>query len=208
MLKISLPPARSDENTILPALAPLAAGRAPAEPVSAAPSTAAQTVSDAAISAEDRRGTGRLVSIKAPSDGHTLGVCCSDILRTGVLARLASRSGLPRAYYARTVLFLIALFLAVFVLPQPWGLVVVTVAALVEIAEGFAFMWWSKRGRVRVGVETLVGRSGVAVSALWPEGQVKVDGEVWRARCAGGCDTGDRVVVTAVDGLTLVVVPE
>ena len=25
---------------------------------------------------------------------------------------------------------------------------------------------------------------------LWPEGQVKVNGEIWRARCDGGCDAG------------------
>jgi membrane protein implicated in regulation of membrane protease activity len=36
---------------------------------------------------------------------------------------------------------------------------------------------------------------------------VKVDGEIWRARCAGGCDTGTQVVVRAVEGLTLVVEP-
>ena len=45
------------------------------------------------------------------------------------------------------------------------------------------------------------------MSELWPDGQVKVDGEIWRARCAGGCDAGTTVVVRSVDGLTLVVDP-
>lgn len=105
------------------------------------------------------------------------------------------------------MLFLIALLLAIFLLPAPWGLVAVGVAATLDIIETGAFMWWSKRRRATVGVEALVGKVGVAASNLWPEGQVKVGGELWRARCAGGCDTGTKVVVRSVDGLTLVVDP-
>lgn len=105
------------------------------------------------------------------------------------------------------MLFLIALLLAIFVLPAPWGLVALGVAATLDIIETGAFMWWSKRGRATVGVEALVGKVGVAASDLWPEGQVRVGGELWRARCAGGCDTGTKVVVRSVEGLTLVVDP-
>jgi membrane protein implicated in regulation of membrane protease activity len=36
---------------------------------------------------------------------------------------------------------------------------------------------------------------------------VKLSGELWKARCEGGCDTGTEVVVRDVDGLTLVVEP-
>jgi len=105
------------------------------------------------------------------------------------------------------VLFLIALLLAIFVLPAPWGLVAVGVAATLDIIETWVFMWWSKRGRATVGIESLVGKLGVASSDLWPEGQVKIGGEIWRARCDGGCDVGARVVVRSVEGLTLVVEP-
>jgi len=105
------------------------------------------------------------------------------------------------------VLFLIALLLAIFVLPSPWGLVAVALGGALDIGETFFFLRWSKRRRAAVGVEALVGKVGVAVSDLWPEGQVKLDGEIWRARCAGGCDSGTKVVVRAVDGLTLVVDP-
>jgi membrane protein implicated in regulation of membrane protease activity len=105
------------------------------------------------------------------------------------------------------VLFLIGVLLAVFVLPSPWGLVAVVVAGILDIAETGAFLWWSKRRRVAVGVEALVGKAGVAVSELWPEGQVRVNGELWRARCEGGCDTGTSVVVREVKGLTLLVEP-
>ncbi len=105
------------------------------------------------------------------------------------------------------MLFLIALVLAIFVLPAPWGLIAVVVAGAIDVAETFVFMWWSKRRRPSVGVNALVGKAGVATSELWPEGQVKVEGEIWRARCEGGCSVGTKIVVRAVDGLTLVVDP-
>jgi membrane protein implicated in regulation of membrane protease activity len=38
-----------------------------------------------------------------------------------------------------------------------------------------------------------------------PIGQVRVAGELWQARCAGGAGVGDEVVIRAIDGLTLVV---
>jgi len=105
------------------------------------------------------------------------------------------------------VLVLIALFLAIFVLPSPWGLVAVVVAAVLDIAETGLFIWWSKRRKATVGVDAFVGKVGVASSDLCPQGQVKIRGELWQARCAGGCDAGTRVVVRAVEGLLLVVDP-
>lgn len=105
------------------------------------------------------------------------------------------------------MLFLIALLLAIFVLPSPWGVAVVALGAALDIGETVAFIWWSKRRRATVGVEALVGKVGVAASDLWPEGQVKIAGELWRARCSGGCEAGTNVVVRSVDGLTLVVDP-
>lgn len=105
------------------------------------------------------------------------------------------------------MLVLIAILLALFVLPSPWGLVAVGVGAMLDIAETVVVIWWSKRRRAFVGVDSLVGQEGVAIGDLWPAGQVKIRGEIWQARCAGGCDTGTRVVVRAVEGLTLFVDP-
>jgi membrane protein implicated in regulation of membrane protease activity len=105
------------------------------------------------------------------------------------------------------VLFTIAVLLAVFVLPSPWGLVAVVVGGTLDIAETGLFLWWSNRRRATVGVESLVGKAGIASTDLWPEGQVKIGGEIWRARCEGGCDAGTRIVVREVEGLTLVVDP-
>ena len=65
--------------------------------------------------------------------------------------------------------------------------------------------------RVRTGSEELVGSRAEVRTTLDPEGNVWVGGALWRARLAGGggpVQPGDRVVVEAVDGLTLVVRPE
>jgi membrane protein implicated in regulation of membrane protease activity len=105
------------------------------------------------------------------------------------------------------VLFFIGVLLAIFVLPPPWGLVAIAIGATLDIGETGVFLWWSKRRTAAVGVDVLVGKTGVAIGQLWPDGQVKVGGELWRARCAGGCDAGTRVVVRAVRGLTLDVDP-
>lgn len=105
------------------------------------------------------------------------------------------------------MLLTIAILLALFVIPGPWGLVAVAVGATLDIAETGVFLWWSKRRQSTVGVDALVGKKGVAVGELWPEGQVKIGGEIWKARCAGGCDAGTEVVVRAVKGLTLEVDP-
>jgi membrane-bound serine protease (ClpP class) len=101
------------------------------------------------------------------------------------------------------VLFLVGLLLAIFVLPSPWGLVAVAAGAALDITETGAFLWWSGRRRALVGSETLVGKRGVAVGDLRPEGQVRVSGEIWKARCETGCDAGAEVVIRSVDGLVL-----
>ncbi len=54
------------------------------------------------------------------------------------------------------------------------------------------------------GSQGMVGRLGVARTALAPEGQVLIDGELWRAVSQEpGVGAGDPVQVTAIDGLTL-----
>ena len=105
------------------------------------------------------------------------------------------------------MLFLIALLLAIFLLPSPWGFVVVACALVVDVLEVSVGLWYSKRRRATVGTNALVGLTGVAIGDLFPEGQVKVNGEIWRARCEAGCDAGAEVVVRAVNGLTLEVEP-
>jgi membrane protein implicated in regulation of membrane protease activity len=106
------------------------------------------------------------------------------------------------------MLFVIAVILAVFVVPSPWGLVLVGVAALVEIGETFFWVWLSKRRRIQMGAETLIGARALVVSPCRPDGQVRLRGELWGARCEAGADLGDTVRVVERDGLTLLVEPE
>jgi membrane-bound serine protease (ClpP class) len=102
---------------------------------------------------------------------------------------------------------IIALIAALLFLPYPWNFVVPIVAAVVDVVETGVFLWWSRRRRATVGVETLVGRRAVAVGRLAPRGQVKLDGELWEALSASDVDPGAEVVVRGVEGLVLHVAP-
>jgi membrane protein implicated in regulation of membrane protease activity len=103
------------------------------------------------------------------------------------------------------MLLLGAILLAVFVLPEPWDLPVVLAAAVIEVAETFFWLWYTKRRRVQMGPETLVGSVGRVVTPCLPLGQIRVQGELWRAHCAEGAAAGEEVRVVALDGLTLLV---
>jgi membrane protein implicated in regulation of membrane protease activity len=106
------------------------------------------------------------------------------------------------------LLFFGAVLLAIFVLPEPWGLVLVGVAAVVEIAETFFWIRLSQRWRIRAGAETLIGARARVTAPCRPTGQVRVAGELWRARCEDGAEAGSTVRIVGRDGLTLLVEPE
>ena len=113
------------------------------------------------------------------------------------------------------MLTLIALVIALLFLSWPWNVALVIAAAVVDISETGVLVWWSRRKRRRtppaVGAATIVGRTGVALDRLAhdapPGGQVRVDGEIWSARSEDVINPGAAVIVNAVDGLTLTVVP-
>jgi membrane-bound serine protease (ClpP class) len=103
------------------------------------------------------------------------------------------------------MLFVIAVLVALFVVPTPWGLVLVGFAAIVEIGESYVWMRISRRHRVKVGAETLIGSEAHVVTACRPDGQVRLQGELWAATCKDGAEPGERVRVVARDNLTLLV---
>jgi membrane protein implicated in regulation of membrane protease activity len=102
------------------------------------------------------------------------------------------------------VFFIVGLAL-LFVLPSPWNVVGFVVSLVAFIGEvGF----WQRRvkgSRVRAGSETLIGSTATVLAACRPDGQVRVAGEIWEARCADGADPGDTVTVVAREDLLLVV---
>ena len=105
------------------------------------------------------------------------------------------------------MLTIVAIVLALTVLPAPWGWLAVLTAAAIDVVETAFFVRWSKRRRATVGAETLVGRTAVVVRPLAPHGQVRLDGELWEARAVGDVPPGAEVVVTGLDGLVLDVEP-
>src|SRR5262245_15857892 len=100
------------------------------------------------------------------------------------------------------MLLIVALVL-VFVLPSPWNLVGLVSGLILFIGE--LFVWHSTvRGhRKVVGAQTLLGKPATVVSPCRPDGQVRVVGEIWAARCASGADVGDTVTIVNRDGLRL-----
>lgn len=97
----------------------------------------------------------------------------------------------------------VALLLALFVLDEPWDVLVVVGALVLEVGEIGFWFWYSRRRSVQVGAETLIGRFADVVTACTPRGQVRLDGETWDARCAEGAPAGSRVRVVGREGLTL-----
>ncbi len=95
-----------------------------------------------------------------------------------------------------------------FVLPEPWGLILLPIAALIEVGELYLWIRFLRRYRITTGAEGLIGERAEVIQECAPMGRVKVRGEIWSARCERPAEPGETVTIAAVDGLTLVVEPE
>jgi membrane-bound serine protease (ClpP class) len=86
-----------------------------------------------------------------------------------------------------------------------WLVIIPTVgstAALVIVAVSAGV--WALYRRPTTGAAGMVGQTAVVRTALDPEGQVQVDGELWQAVVQDGpVPAGERVQILSVDGLTL-----
>jgi membrane protein implicated in regulation of membrane protease activity len=98
-----------------------------------------------------------------------------------------------------------AVLLAVFVVPAPWGAVLVVSAIAWEILEKAFWFFRTKRFPVAVGPEAMIGQPVHVVAACRPDGKVRLSSERWNASCRQGADVGDTVIVEAVERLTLIV---
>jgi len=66
----------------------------------------------------------------------------------------------------------------------------------------------ARRMKVKAGPEQLIGKVGVVTRALTPVGEIRVEGQAWRAQFIDGeAKVGDRVEVVAREGLILKVKP-
>jgi membrane protein implicated in regulation of membrane protease activity len=61
----------------------------------------------------------------------------------------------------------------------------------------------------KVAAETIIGNDGKVTKRLDPEGYVKVQGVLWKAKCIESeLEVGDDVVVVDISGLRLIVSPK
>jgi membrane protein implicated in regulation of membrane protease activity len=103
------------------------------------------------------------------------------------------------------MILVIAIVLAIFVLPSPWGVVAVGCAAVYEVAQTVGGIWWSQRRQAQVGAEALLGVEARIVERCSPYGKAAIRGEIWNARCEGGAEVGETAIVRGIQGLTLLV---
>jgi membrane protein implicated in regulation of membrane protease activity len=95
--------------------------------------------------------------------------------------------------------------LAIFVVPAPWGIVLVVSAIAWEIVQKAFWLYRTMGIPVAVGSEALIGRPVTVVSACRPAGRVRLGGESWQARCVEGAGVGESLVIDSVEQITLVV---
>jgi membrane-bound serine protease (ClpP class) len=104
-------------------------------------------------------------------------------------------------------MLIIVAFLLLFLLPSPWNLVGFLVVIPLWILELIGWNRTMKHREQVVGAQTLIGREAVVMTKCDPGGQVRLDGEIWEARCRGGAGVGETVRVVDRDRLTLIVDP-
>ncbi len=104
-------------------------------------------------------------------------------------------------------MLLILAFVLLFFLPSPWNFIGFAISLALFFPELFA---WNRsmRGRRKVvGAQALIGAEATVVEPCRPTGQVRVNGEIWSARCEAGADRGETVRIVALENLTLLVEP-
>src|SRR5262249_18077229 len=104
------------------------------------------------------------------------------------------------------MVLLLSIIIALF-LPPPWDIVSIVVGVCAEVGEVIWGRRLARKWRPKTGTSTMIGQTAQVVTECRPKGQVRINGEIWKARCEAGADVGASVRVDAVERLTLVVVP-
>ena len=97
---------------------------------------------------------------------------------------------------------IIGAVLAYFFLEGTVRIAVIGFLLLTDVVEIIIWLRWRNRKAI-TGAESMVGRAGTVVTDCDPEGRVKVMGQIWKAVCPEGADTGDDIEVVATEGLSL-----
>jgi membrane-bound serine protease (ClpP class) len=101
----------------------------------------------------------------------------------------------------------VAIVIALVFLAWPWNLLVILGGLAIEAGELTWGLRLARKWRPATGAEAMIGEEAEVVAPCRPDGQVRIQGELWRARCDAGADVGDTVRVDRLDGLTLMVSP-
>jgi membrane-bound serine protease (ClpP class) len=90
-----------------------------------------------------------------------------------------------------------------------WAVVLIVVGTALFFGFALTTVVRARFSTDTIGRTHLIGRRGVAVGAISPDGEVEVDGVRWRARSTrrSGIGSGDAVVVVRIDGVVLEVDP-
>jgi membrane-bound serine protease (ClpP class) len=92
---------------------------------------------------------------------------------------------------------------------SPWAIGSVAAVAGAIMLLIMTLLLRSRSRPVVSGRESMIGSAGTVVEWAGDTGRVRFQGEIWQARSTDGAfETGARVVVGEIEGLTLVVVPE
>ena len=90
-----------------------------------------------------------------------------------------------------------------------WHVLIPTIVIISGFFVGVAALAFRAQvSRPRTGASGLVGEIGVVKQDIAPEGKVFVHGELWTARSAQPINTGVKVRIIKIQGLTLEVIPE
>jgi membrane protein implicated in regulation of membrane protease activity len=101
--------------------------------------------------------------------------------------------------------FLILAFVLLFLLPSPWNLIGFAISVALFFPELFAWNRTMRGRRQVVGAQALIGAEATVLEPCRPKGQVRVNGEIWEARCEDGADRGETVRIVGRDALVLLV---
>lgn len=82
-------------------------------------------------------------------------------------------------------------------------IIILAVLTALFLVVGLGLALRTRLTKATTGMQGLVGEEGVAVSALNPEGQVSVHGEVWKAKSPEKIKKGEKIIVSTVDGLKM-----
>jgi membrane-bound serine protease (ClpP class) len=93
--------------------------------------------------------------------------------------------------------------------PAWWVVVLIVIGTALFFGFALTTVVRARFSTDTIGRAHLIGRRGVAVAAIAPDGEVEVDGVRWRARSTrrSGVASGDAVVVVRIDGVVLEVDP-